>query len=361
MEADVQKRRLRLILQGKSFREGEVPISVLAAKLQALQALLYHATATVAADRSARRGLWQNRYREVAELSFVAAHHSDLTIEVEMPIPGFLIPDADIGPKALDLVFDVGSVLQADPAALNRLKLGKDDRDYLLRAFEGVLPGPLDDYRVEIENYDSDRHPKLSFSGETRRAVRALLQRETVPVSAEEVTIVGELVKIHVSVGPEKIAIRQRGVEIDCYYPDSLRDQVANLLAGSYVEVTGWATLDHEGRVNRIDTVLDVEPVSMDPIRLTRFEHAGQRYDLRKPIVVTVEYVDGLWVYHNESLNLWGYAERREDALRDLHENFAYLWKELAEEDDDVLDERAKAIKRALLDAIATDTAPSGA
>ena len=39
-------------------------------------------------------------------------------------------------------------------------------------------------------------------------------------------TLTGELVKIHVGVGPEKIAIRQRGVEMDCFYKDALRDQV---------------------------------------------------------------------------------------------------------------------------------------
>jgi hypothetical protein len=218
----------------------------------------------------------------------------------------------------------------------------------------------MDDYLVELENGAPARHPKLRFSGETRRAVRDLLQHGAQPLSAEEVTLVGELVKIHVDVGPEIIAIRHKGIEIQCHYPESLRDQVANLLAGSFVEVSGWATLDNEGRVKQIDSVLDVETVSMDPIRLARFEHAGVRYSLRKPVVVNVEYTDGLWVYHNEPLNLWGYGERREDAIKDLHENFAYLWKEVAEEDDVVLDDKALLVKRALLEIRAEDAATSG-
>ena len=61
-----------------------------------------------------------------------------------------------------------------------------------------------------------------------------------------------------------------------------------------------------------------------------------------------MNYTDNLWVYHNSAVNLWGSGERREDALRDLHANFAYLWKEFAEEDDALLDDKAREIKQAL-------------
>ena len=49
--------------------------------------------------------------------------------------------------------------------------------------------------------------------------------------------------------------------------------------------------------------------------------------------------------YTNESLNLWGYADRREDALRDLHESFDYIYREIAEEADVSLDDVAKKLK----------------
>ena len=55
----------------------------------------------------------------------------------------------------------------------------------------------------------------------------------------EEAMLVGELIKIHVDSGQDKITVRSGSREIDCFYPDSFRDHVANLLAGSIVEVTG--------------------------------------------------------------------------------------------------------------------------
>ena len=109
-----------------------------------------------------------------------------------------------------------------------------------------------------------------------------------------------------------------------------MRNQVANLIAGSIVEVTGLATLNERDQIDRIHRVLSVEPVSMEPVRIARFEHAGQRYELVAAIAVNVEYTDGLWVYHHPALNLWGYADRREDALRELHESFDYLYRHIA-------------------------------
>jgi len=352
-----EQRRLRLTFRGETFRaDGKVPVSVLASKLQALQVLVYHAAATVNHHHAPRRGPWQNRYRESTELSFIAAHHSDLAIEVELPADTYLVKEVDIAPEAVDLLFNIGKALQSGPQAVQDLDLPRDDRNYLLRALENLLPNAQDDYQIELENCVPSRHPKLTLAPESRQAVRSLLQAEPM-LSADVVTLTGDLVKIHVGVGPEKIAIRHRGVEIDCFYGEALRDQVANLMGGSLVEVSGWATLDNDGRVTRMDDVLELETVSTDPIRMTHFEHAGTRYSLRKPVVVTVEYADGLWVYHNETLNLWGYGARREDALEDVHVNFAYLWSEFAEERDSALDEKALELKKALLELRVPETA----
>jgi len=179
--------------------------------------------------------------------------------------------------------------------------------------------------------------------------VRQLLLKETLHTLDESATVVGELVKIHFDTGPEKITVRQRGVEIDCFYAESLKDEVANLLPGSYVQVTGLGTLNPDKELQSITSVLTVDTVSMEPLRLSRFEHEGIIYNLKAPIQVQVEYVDGLWGYRNEALNLWGYGEKREEALKDLHANFAYLWNEFAKEADNVLDEKALALKQRLL------------
>src|SRR5437016_3372760 len=84
-------------------------------------------------------------------------------------------------------------------------------------------------------------------------------------------------------------------------------------------------------------------------IKLTRFEHAGIRYDLRRPLVIRLEHKNGQWVCNNKTVNLWGHGKSKAAALGNLHENFAYLWREIAEEVDAVLDKKAQALKQTLL------------
>jgi len=166
----------------------------------------------------------------------------------------------------------------------------------------------------------------------------------------EEATVVGILTKIHVEVGPPMIAVKvPPGAEIRCYYAQSLRDQIANLMAGSLVEVTGIATRDSTGQVTQLDSIVDIAQVNTAPVRIGRIEHEGTIYRFREPLLLNVDYADGVWVYSNEEINLWGTGKRREDALRDLAENFAYLWKEIAEAPDEALDANARRLKAILL------------
>jgi len=347
-------KRLEITFKGDAFPNGAVPIALLANKLKLLQDILFHAAATVENDTAARRGRWTRRYGEVAEPTYVNSHHSDLTIEVEVGRSAAVL-SAEFDPRGelLDCVFDFGDWVQEGCRALDAdgpRKMRADQRESLLRAFNGLLPGEEDNYQIELRNASPSRHPRLLFTPETKKQVRNYFVRETAAsvFKPEPMSLVGELIKIHVDVGPQKIAIRRNGRDIDCFYSEPMRDQITNLMAGSMVEVTGDPTLDRHGNVIKLDRLLDVSTVSMDPLRISRFEHGGKVYVQREPFVVNVQYEDDLWTYHCPQINLWGCGERREDALKDLHENFAYLWREVAEESDGVLDSQARKIKELL-------------
>jgi len=351
--------KLKLEFSGDAFVAGRVPLSVVADKLQALQKLLYHAAAAIEGDSTARRGQWFNKYRDTAELSFASSHHSDLVIEAELAPNPVLGEAFDTGRQAVDLVFDFGGALLSDarsdqPQAVElSQRLSKDDRRYLLRAFEGLMPNTTDQYVVSLQNCNAETHPQLRLTPYSRQLVRRLAM-PIVTTSRSEETLVGELIKIHIDAGDDKITLRYGSREVDCFYPDALRDQVANLMAGSMVEVVGYATLNAEDQVVKLTDVIDIDTVSLDPLRVSRFEHGGVRYALIQPVTLQVDYKDGFWVYSNESLNLWGYAERREDALHDLHESFDYLYRQIALEADENLDGVAQRLKADLLALVPT-------
>lgn len=358
-DVDEERPTLKLTFLGEGFRDGAVPLSVVAAKLQSLQQAMFHAAASVVGHSGSRRGQWSNRYRPYAELNFASAHHSNLVIEAELGVDPSERENFDIGLQAVDLLFDVAAAV--DRGSPSKLALRRDELDLLCRSMEGMMPNVGDQYVVRLENCRANAHPPVEFSSESRQKIRAIAKptAKAPAFEPEEVTLVGELITIRVNAGENKVTIRANRREIDCFYSDALRDQVANLIAGSIVEVSGLATLDERGEVSRIHEVIDVSLASVEPIRVARFESQGRVFRLREAVTVDVEYTDGMWLYHHESLNLWGYAARREDALNELHENFAYQFREIAEESEENLDQVAKDLRRRLLDAVASNSGGS--
>ncbi|MGA2500837.1 MAG: hypothetical protein ABSH20_24130 [Tepidisphaeraceae bacterium] len=347
MPQQEQTPKLKITFAGEGFRHGAVPLTVVAAKLQALQQAMFHAAAAAAGHSGERRGLWFNRYRGSAELTFASAKPGSLVIEAELAADPVLSDDFNLGLKAVDQLFEVAVAI--GQGKLGSIALAPQDRDYLIRSITPLMPNSGDQYSVQIENCRPDKHPSVTFTAASRELVKDYVAATDDTYTADEVTIVGELIKIYVDAGEDKITVRSQQRNIDCFYGDTLRDQVANLIAGSTVEVTGHATLGERDQVDRIHRMLSVEHVSMEPIRIARFEHAGHQYDLTSPVAVNIEYADGLWVYHHPVLNLWGYAARREDALANLHADFAYIYREIAEENTENLDGVAQQLRLKLL------------
>jgi hypothetical protein len=351
MASDDPSRKVTLTFGGEAFADGRVPLTLLAEKLKALQALLFHAAATVTHDKIARRGQWANRYRDAVELRFAESRTGSLVIEAKLPgsVAPVLGDQYDLGREAVKLANEfAASVEREDTPGLAKLVPDRQERALLLRSVEALAPDPAETYTLSVAN-GSPQHAGVSLSGATRRRARALLQEQAMDEAdaGREVTIVGTLTKIHYEVSPEKIAVRVGpGNEIDCFYDDALRDQIANLCAGGIVEVIGIATLDVEGRIRQIDSVTAVEAVSMEPVRISRFDHGGRSYKLREAALFTIEFTEGVWAYANEALGVRGYAARRADALRELHEAFDYAYQDIALAEDDALIGRAIEMQR---------------
>lgn len=349
MASECDRRAVKLVFEGEDFVDGNAPISVVADKLRALQDLFYHAAATVHSDATMRRGPWAAKYRGCAELTLSTAHYSSLTIEAWLPRGEHDL--LEMGKKATSLLLAVASSAAREDAGVVELVPDRQARGFLLRGLERLCPSEGDDYRVTLSN-GSPSSPKVVLTGQMRESVRRLAAPPAALPEPTLVTVVGQLVKIHVEIGPAMIAIQRDGQEIKCYYDETLRDQIENLLPGSAVEVTGLATVDPQGSVLQINSVADIDLANMEPLRMRRFEQGTNEYRLRKPLIVEVQHAEGLWVYRNAEIGLWGTGERRMDALRDLNGNFDFLYQEYAQEDDSKLDGKARELKMMLLNMV---------
>ena len=348
--SDPHQRRLRLTFVGPGLGGDAIPLALLTEKLQSLQQTILHAVAIADGYRGPRRGAWRDRYRRAAELTVASLHDRGITIDLDLASNPVLLDALDIGLKAIDLLFDIGLRLEAGtlPEAWPKA-VARQDLDYLLRALEGLMPNAGDQYQVRLATGRAENQRVLTFGASSRARVRSFTVGESPVQSEDQVTLVGELVRIHVDAGGDKITVRAGRRNIDCAYGDSLRDQVVNLTPGSLVEVSGLATLDAGGQTERIHRLINADPVSLEPLRILSFEGGGRVFTLKAPVAVRVEYSDELWVFHHSELNLWGCGVRREDAIRDLHASFAYVYHEFAEAEPEELDAVAQRLRSRLL------------
>ena len=364
MAGDESTRKVTLTFGGEAFADGRVPLTLLADKLKALQSLLFHAAATDEHDTVARRGQWVNRYRDAVELRFAEARTGSLVIEADLDEPdATFFEGRDLGTEAIDLAYEFARAVNSeDSKALAAKVPDRQERLTLLRSLEQLSPRTNEAFELAFGN-GSVNHPGIRLTALTRTRTQSLIYREMIDDASdlEEARIVGTLTKIHYDVAPQKLSIRvQKGKEIDCYYDESLREQVTNLCAGSIVEVVGWATLTNSGRIKQLDVVTGVEAVSMEPIRMSTFEHAGRRYRLREAVPFNIEFAEGVWAYSNDALGIRGNAFKRDEALRELHEAFDFAYQDIALEADEALDGKAIELKKQLLALVAPEDNAAG-
>jgi len=341
-----QDRKVKLTFGGDAFADGRVPLTLLAEKLKALQSLLFHAAATVTGDGVTRRGQWANRYREAVELRFTDSHHSELTIEAELPGVG-LFPD-DLGVQSLDLAYDFAAFVDEGRGDAWKRVPDRQNRLLLLRTLEQLAPRSPEGYTLTFAKGSADGSG-VRISGETRAKTQALIERQLGDESSdlEEVCVSGKLTKIHYETAPEMLSVRvSPNQDVKCFYDESLREQVASLCPGSMVEVIGFAGKQVRGYVTQIDSVKTVNPVSMEPVLIRSFPHGKYNYRLREAVSFNIEFADGVWAYSNDTLGIRGFAFKREDALRELYEAFTFAYHDIGQADESSLIGKAIDMRR---------------
>ena len=99
----------------------------------------------------------------------------------------------------------------------------------------------------------------------------------------------------------------------------------------------GWAQLGDDGVVRQIDEVPEVSTIDLSSFRTSSFHFNDRRFILGKPVRCSLEYRNNLWVYECPRYGLHAFSEDRQEALRQLGEEFAFLYEGLINEPDENL------------------------
>lgn len=345
------ERQLCVRLTGPGVDDGKVPLTVLSVKLDALQKSVYNVAAATSGTLSAR-GRWTSEIQECCELSLVVVRAGSVELLVEVPPdPQTSMPHGRrCGPDGLsDFVKVVAAVAAKDSSEIRRILPDYGARLRSLKSIETLCPEPDSEYAVEISRRNGLGVTRLETA--TRQYLRETSWAAAGENDFETQAIIGRLVMIRVG-GKDQINVVCDRREIQCSYPSELEGVISQLVAGSLVEVTGVARLDSQGVVKEISEVFSVDTVALLPFRLKAFSYNNRRFVLKRTVSCQPGFRNGLWVYECELLGLHAYAETREQAFRDFHEEFDAIWESIANEKDSALAPDAIALKVLLRDIV---------
>jgi len=85
-------------------------------------------------------------------------------------------------------------------------------------------------------------------------------------------------------------------------------------------------------------------------ITTNKIRYKDKSFRFKKPLHIRVYYKDEIFIVYNEELDIFEIGKSMEDAWISFCEDFMYLQKEIVEEDDEKLDEKALELKKLFQD-----------
>ncbi|RQW78528.1 MAG: hypothetical protein EHM14_11705 [Methanothrix sp.] len=280
-------------------------------------------------------------------LQIKSMHSGSVVVEVEPAIQHgqseldsfqkFLPP----GPRVITKITDLIEAVEGD-----------DGRD-----LEDVIPDFA--YRSRLLLDVLNLHPKrpgytLYFEGQGDRVFKMdssnrsrieelVLQRKK--QTGEEIRL-GLLADLRVD--PEKVMkIERIGEKFQAFYPSELEANARELL-GHPIKVTGRAERFSGSPKIKNFYVDKIEP--FESYALEEFEIDSHHFMPKKPIEITVEYDDGLWILSLPYIDAVGYSNDYYEAEDLLHDYLEELWSEYVTCPEEELGETGKLLREMLLD-----------
>ncbi|MFZ1643224.1 MAG: hypothetical protein WAV07_17690 [Candidatus Contendobacter sp.] len=227
------------------------------------------------------------------------------------------------------------------------LKLMPDGslRHRVLSCLSTLSPPPGSGYRYEMA---PGAGPGISLDETLPARIEAWL---TTPEECAEVrTVTGRLEAI--SFGEHKLTIiyQPKSRPLECFYDEDIELMLLENRR-DLIQVTGRVLMDDDGHPKRIDEVEQIRDLDLSPFVLGEIE--GRDFRLRPrstfSFLPTLTDDEQFLCLEHALWSLDVFAATRAELFAELKEQMLVLWQEYAREQDEVLSEPAKQVKRQLL------------
>jgi len=340
------ERSFSLKIEGTSIDKGTVSFKLLAGILSGVQDTFYYigmAEAGRAIRARARAPLEIQRACELRRIIEQPGSYEVLA-EVAPPPQTVLFTSCDLGKRVLEKYLRLVDVI-ARPGAKERLvDLFPDSvfRRRILRSVETYCPKEGDEWQLIVTG-----NKALPISGTLSSQVRQQIKDVLYEPEMETMTVTGELVRLHLD--EHRLAIHYAPTRrvLDCFYDPELEDFVIQNLKGM-LQVTGKVQLDANGYPEKIVDVIDITELDLSPVRLSVIKAPNTTLVLHKPLEIALHFDGQEIVAELPEFNIIATGATRDAVIRDLENDFAWLWREYGQADDAELSGDARALKQAI-------------
>lgn len=164
-------------------------------------------------------------------------------------------------------------------------------------------------------------------------------------------TVTGELIGIDFDQNKVQIRYTPTGRQIECVYRPEVEDSIIESRREP-IQVTGKFILDDESNPIRLTDVTRIEAVDLSPMTFERLNQEGRTLEFCEPLTLSPELDEDsnqFYELRDETLDLFVYAQTREQLADELTEQLFMLWDEYAQESPDNLTPHAQQVRLELL------------
>ena len=354
-------RELQLKFGGRATEGNVVPVVVLANSLQSLQRAV-HLLGMCQEGKEVR-----HRLRVSAEIE------ERYRILCQLPEEGSYITPLMIGDTSQDL-FDtaVGAVAESlhdllsgivaqDSSRICSVLPDPKYRTPVLEALRKMTPRKQSDIEIALQSRSGD---DLYVPNKDANFLENIIEGHIVVdedafanahyrfVGIDTATFTGHLIGIDFDRRMLRLHYHPTERELQCHYQPEVEEALLEN-ARELIQVVGQAQIDANGNPERINEVEKIIEVDLSDIEIDGFEVSGKRI-IAKQLVTFKPILDHTYQHFALQDSLFGIqllAGGREELKIDIYDELDLLWRQYAEERDEVLSDDALKLKNQLLDA----------
>lgn len=212
----------------------------------------------------------------------------------------------------------------------------------ILFTIKEYCPKEDENWSLSFEDF---KHVRYGLNADSRLNISKLLVQPQI----EQLTVSGELIRLHVDERKFSIYHTPTKRVLDCYYEPEIEDFIIQSIK-DFIVVKGTVQLDEKGKPRKIVSVSEISELDQRPLKLNQVTSGSLTLLFNQPLEVPLSFnlEEEQFEFEIPSLNIFASSSSRKEALRVIEEDIVWLWREYVEKTGESLSADAEKLRERL-------------